>query len=225
LPAGYVELAWGLNPEPDLSKYQVYRAMSAAGPYTPLQQGQQTLASIHLKSGSLVVGQLTVTRMTLDEIVAAGIDINAPENQFVYKFQVHLAFNNTPLPEPDLTINGEGDILVGGDPISFPDEDGGTDVAYPEAIPVPDHPEVRPTIAYLAIPGDAHWLKEFFDVGLTLENTADPQFVVDNSSATLQLQSGLSLAPTSTRQSLQVALGSIAPAYNPNTARSYTFSG
>jgi fibronectin type 3 domain-containing protein len=175
-----------------------------------LVQDQQTTINVRLKPGSLVVGQLTVTRMTLDEIVAAGIDINAPENQFVYKFEVHLAFNNTPLPAPAMIINGDGDIEEGGAPIYFTDSDGDAEVAEPEAIPYPNHPEVQPTLAYLVIPGEAHWLKEFFNVGLSLQNTADPQFVIDNSSATLQLPDGLSLAPTSNRQNLQVALGSIA---------------
>ncbi|MHB1125645.1 MAG: fibronectin type III domain-containing protein [Bacillota bacterium] len=175
---------------------------------------QETTTTVRLASGQLVVGELTVRRMTLDEIVSAGIDVSAPENQWVYNFEVHLAFNNTLLPAVNYTVNGAGQFLASSwQPIVIPMSgggSGGTMIAYPAAIPYENHPEVRPTIAYLVIPGEARWLKEFFEVGLTLENTADAQFVITDSTATLNLPTGLALAPTREPQSLQVDLGDIA---------------
>jgi fibronectin type 3 domain-containing protein len=180
-----------------------------------LQHNQKTTATLRIKSGQLVVGELNVRRLTLDEIKDAGIDEKAPENQWVYKFEVHLAFNNIPLPPASIIVNGPGQII--GDtfkPIiirDIPTQGGsssGTLIAYPVAIPHANHPEVRPTVAYMVIPGEARFLKEFFEIGLSLENTADPQFVIENSKALLKLPQGLSLAPTRERQALEVEIGS-----------------
>ncbi len=62
----------------------------------------------------------------------------------------------------------------------------------------------------MVIPGRISWLKEFFEVGLTLTNMAEPQFVIEDASATLNLPVGLVLAPTKDQQSLLVDIGSIA---------------
>ncbi|MFZ3171039.1 MAG: fibronectin type III domain-containing protein [Carboxydocellales bacterium] len=173
---------------------------------------QKTTATVRLKRGQLVVGELNVKRMSLDEIEAVGIDVNAPENQWVYEFEIHLAFNNTPLETQTFMVNSAGDFLgdQGGSTFSFEDSSGEAMVAYPVAIPYKEHPEVRPTIAYMVIPGEARWLKEFFEVGLTLENTADPEFILAGSTATLRLPEGLALAPTREKQTLQIDLGEIA---------------
>jgi hypothetical protein len=176
---------------------------------------------LRLKPGKLVIGELTVKRLTLSEIQDAGIDTSAPENQFVYKFEVHLAFNNQPLTN-NFIVNGNGAFLGAYSPITIGGGYGGGGggggygggsgyyTAYPVAIPHPSHPEVRPTVAYMVIPAEARWLKEFFEVGLTLENTADPEFVLADSTATLRLPDGLVLAPTRDPQSLRVSLGDIA---------------
>ncbi|MGE5416695.1 MAG: Ig-like domain-containing protein [Acidobacteriota bacterium] len=177
-----------------------------------LKENQTSTADVRLKRGQIVTGEMNVRRMTLDEITAAGIDVNDPANQFIYKFEVHLAFSNEPF---ELITNGEGGILGGADggdgcpEISFTDEDGEEMKLYPVVIPN-EHPEARPTLAYLVIPGQASWLKEFFEVSLTLENTADPEFVIDSARAELRIPEGLSLAPTRERQRAQVELGSIA---------------
>ncbi len=185
-----------------------------------VELNKTTEITVKLKKGELVVGELTVHRMTIDEIEAAGIDTSAPENQWVYKFEVHLAFNEKPIATPPIITNGTGHIFnpqpiviqlppaPGEPPVANPP----TLVAYPTVIPHPNHPEIRPTVAYMVIPGEARWLKEFFEVGLSLENTADPEFVIADSSATLQLpeNGGLVLAPTKEPQSPRVDLGSIA---------------
>ncbi|MBU7005798.1 fibronectin type III domain-containing protein [Phosphitispora fastidiosa] len=173
---------------------------------------QKTTATVRLRQGQLVVGELTVNRMTLDEIEAAGIDVNAPENQWVYEFEIHLAFNDTPLEPQTFMVNGAGDFVGSdGGGFGFSFSDGGEQMlAYPVAVPYKQHPEVRPTIAYMVIPGEARWLKEFFEVGLTLENTADPEFILAGSTAALRLPEGLALAPTRETQTLQIDLGEIA---------------
>ena len=43
-----------------------------------------------VKNQQFVVGEVTVKRLTLTEILAAGIDITAPENQHIYQFEAHI---------------------------------------------------------------------------------------------------------------------------------------
>ena len=178
---------------------------------------QSTRATLRLPRGQLVIGELTVHRMNLQEIQDAGVDVSAPENQWVYKFEVHLAFNNQPLPSTQFVVNGAGNFLAGswtplvisGGGGGSAGNGGGSMIAYPVAIPHVGHPEVRPTIAYLVIPGEARWLKEFFEVSLLLENTADPEFVITNSRATLKLPDGLALAPTREQQTQTINIGEL----------------
>ncbi len=203
-----------LNVSVPAGEYKVYAYKTDYRPgYTGIavEANTKTPVTVKLEKGELVVGELTVRRLTLDEIVDAGIDITAPENQYVYKFEVHLAFQNRPLPKQELIVNGSGSVItynplyIGGN-----GGYGSSLVAYPVAIPVPNHPEVRPTVAYMVIPGEARFLKEFFEVGLTLENTADPVFVIEQSKAVLKLPEGLALATTRDPQSLEVNIGDFA---------------
>ncbi|MBM7573675.1 fibronectin type III domain-containing protein [Aquibacillus albus] len=182
-----------------------------------LEVDETKTATVRLKRGELVVGDLTVERMTLEEIEDAGIDVNAPENQWVYEFNVNLAFNGQSLAPSAFKVNSAGQFVgLPPEPIIITDDDDEKLVAYPTPIiPSPEvtedaGPGLRPTIAYLVIPAEARWLKEFFEVGLTLENTADAEFILSDSTATLELPNGLSLAPTAEPQSLQVDLGDIA---------------
>jgi hypothetical protein len=59
----------------------------------------------------------------------------------------------------------------------------------------------------LVIPGEAKFLKEFFEVSMLLENTASPEFVIEQSKAVLKLPDGLALASTKEPQSLEVNIG------------------
>ncbi|WP_186446059.1 Ig-like domain-containing protein [Paenibacillus cremeus] len=178
---------------------------------------------VSLQDGKVLFGELHVDRMSPDQVVAAGIDINAPENQWVYKFEVHLAFNDQPLPQPQqFYANSAGQLfgIGGGEPAPFvisagtggPGGDSGaTLLAYPKIIPS-THPEIKPTVAYMIIPGEARWLKEFFDVTLLLQNKADANspFVITDSKATLVLPDGLTMVPSTYSKSLTLDVEDIA---------------
>ena len=43
------------------------------------------------------------------------IDVNAPENQYVYEFEITLEFEKKPLPKIYITTNGYGNIINTGD--------------------------------------------------------------------------------------------------------------
>jgi hypothetical protein len=66
----------------------------------------------------------------------------------------------------------------------------------------------------MVIPAQASMLKEFFEVTLTLENTADPQFEITDSSATLKIPQGLEFVPTDLSKSLTVDLGVLSGGQN-----------
>lgn len=188
-----------------------------------VEQYKKTQVTIRIGKGELVVGEINVRRMDLEEIVEAGIDIKAPENQFVYNFEVTLKFNEEPLPVQYIVANGHGKIYSGstfniggsgnGGSSGGTSTIGGTTTqktVVPKVIPHVDHPEVPPTVACLVIPKYASWLKEFFEVGLVVQNMADPQFVIQNASVILKEVDGLSLAPTAKKQNYTINIGDIA---------------
>ena len=57
-------------------------------------------------------------------------------------------------------------------------------------------PDPQPALMWIVIPGQAQWLKEFFDVKMIVSNLAPSPFSFDNGTITLgALPNGLSLAP------------------------------
>jgi YD repeat-containing protein len=153
-------------------------------------------AIVALLYGPLVTGELTVHKMTLDEIENAHINTEAPENQYVYKYTMALEFQEEPLVT--IYVNGEGQILS---------DDPRIEVT---AVPVPNHPEVSPTLFYVYVDGETKWLKEFFNVTLNIKNTADPQFVLTNSNVKLNIPDGLSVVKTKDSSNQTVDVGDIA---------------
>lgn len=182
-------------------------------------RGQKNTVMIRLPKGSVVTGELKATRMNLDEIIAAGIDITNPANQYAYKFEIGLGFNLPDIPiivtkeriirPPNVpydfvTISDDGNRII----IREKEEDGDGDgnIFYGERLILP---EDVPAMAYMVIPGKTTWLKEFFDIGFTIQNAADPEFVIENAWAKLTIPEGLSLAPTREDQREYVDMGSI----------------
>lgn len=180
---------------------------------TAVKQYQKTTVTMYLRKSELVVGELNVRRMALEEIMAAGIDVQAPENQHVYKFAVHLVFEQEPLPVEYVYINGKGKVVAGKERIIVKPKPGqslGGGTSCNLFVIPNDDPEVPPTLVYMMVNKQATWLKEFFEVGLVFQNMADPQFVIKDSAVTLKLPQGVSLAPTREQQSMTVNIGDIA---------------
>ena len=175
--------------------------------------------TVALKAGQVATTSLTSTPLTRDQIIAAGIDPNDPNNQNVYQFEIHLAFT----PFGDVTIGGYGAGGGGG---------GGGGGSFPEGITwggtsIPCSTVCtytaggwtadvslqwfnnKPELLWLIIPGKAKWLKEFFSVQMMVTNLADSSLVLDHGTATLPLPEGLSLAPTPTPQQATIAMPDI----------------
>lgn len=160
----------------------------------------------------IVGGELTVTTMTHDEIIEAGIDVSDPANNHVVKQEVTIRFRPTPELAFDLDIqqfvNAVGDLLI--------DKSRGfgwqtfTPEPTPDPLPNPDRPNIvtpgdwgTPNYdvgvfpvgdsAYMVIYGQSHWLKEMFNVELIIFNNSYAEDITD-CIAELQLPEGLSLA-------------------------------
>ena len=155
----------------------------------------------------LVVGDLTVERMTLEEIIAAGIDVTDPANQQVFHFTIHLTYG-TYEAMIETMYNGEGEVLKDPEPIHIFNQDDEEREVTVTIVPIGgggggtgggggwgDTPET-PMVVVLDIPGTASWLKDFFEVHLTVFNQADSEFALDNCFATLNVPGGLTLMET-----------------------------
>ena len=173
--------------------------------------GNAGSATVTLKAGQVATASLPSSPMTLDEVVAAGIDPTDPANQHVFEFTANLAFETSEIQMRGYTASGgfplcprvEGtEVSCGPSGASFATE------SYHVSVSV-NYAHNQPQLVWLVIPGKASWLKEFFSVQMMVSNLADPEFILDHGSATLAVPGGLALAPTAVQQQPRVAMGEI----------------
>ncbi|MDM8203674.1 leucine-rich repeat protein [Faecalicoccus acidiformans] len=172
-----------------------------------LETGEVSLPQIGISTGSVVTGELTVTEMSRDEILEAGIDVNDPDNQHVFKYEVTLKFSDGleiyTIPSV-IFKNNKGESIKS----YFGDESNTGNVFVidaPEKITITKVSEYL----YIVVQGQTKWLKEMFHVQLVVVNTSLTDKLVD-CTAELQLPSGLSLADLSTgEQSNQQIIESV----------------
>jgi len=175
--------------------------------------GEQKNFTMVMSELDVVVGELTWSEMTKKEIEAAGIDTSDPDNQHVFKFATVFEFTTDKgKVEIPFTFfkNSKGVILRGNQNWSFGlpggwggwggwgGGGGGT------IHPINEH-------FYLVIYGEAHWMKEMFNVELVVSNQSGALTLAD-CMAELELPEGLSLADMRTEpQSARVSLGDVEP--------------
>lgn len=150
----------------------------------------------------IVTGEFDVHRMTLDEIKAAGIDVNDPANQNVCRVKVTVIYG---VEKYELTylrnvreilqskwnrISGGGGIGGGG---SGGGGIGGGSSGGPVGVVYIPNDEGEELIAILSIDMKASVLKEFFNARLSIINNADSNFVLKNNSVDLSIPEGLTL--------------------------------
>ena len=166
-----------------------------------IKNTDNALYDVVIEQKKIIIGELTHERMTLEEIIAAGIDPYQPENQNVYKFEIVLTYGSEEYTASGITKNTSDPIKltvkdskdsvnrevyawnVGGG--SGGGSGGGTGGSYRQ--------KPKTIIAVVEMPGEASWLKEFFDVHLHIENQADEEFAIDDSTVTLNYPNGLTL--------------------------------
>ncbi|MGK2950648.1 MAG: Ig-like domain-containing protein, partial [Acidimicrobiales bacterium] len=164
-----------------------------------------------------LVGEATIEhrRLTLDEIIEAGIDVNDPANQNVIEFSIQLGFEVFPDDPIPLGfggyINGEGEFL--GVPLDWECDPTSPRCTYDDGdvqvtVEV-DEVDGEPVLVALVIPVKASWLKEFFEVTMVVANLSPKGFAFQEGAATVDLPAGLTLAPTAEPQTLGIDLADI----------------
>jgi PKD domain/Carboxypeptidase regulatory-like domain len=193
-------------------------------------------ATVALSSGALGASTIDSHEMTLEEIEAAGIDVNDPANENVFEFEVRLAF----LPEPQeeawlhcyINENGEfvGTCLGGGAGGGDGGEGGGGWGGWGDGddgsgggaacsphqcvgdgiVVQPSIVHGHPVIQWLILRGKAAVLKQFFEVTEVVQNLSPQPFEFAPGTATLSVPAGMSLAPTAAAQAATQQVPAIA---------------
>ncbi len=172
-----------------------------------LEIGNVELPQIGISDGTLVTGELTVTEMTKQDMVDAGIDFNDPDNEHVFKYKTTLKFSDgiEIYTIPSVIFKNQKGKEVG----SYFGDSTNTGNVY-----IIDKTEpIRITRVsenlYIVVQGQTKWLKEMFHVQLVVVNTSLTDQLLD-CEAKLNLPDGLSLADLSVKdQSNNVSIDTV----------------
>ncbi len=193
----------------------------------------QGFASITLEPGEVASSGLTSHELTIHEMVEAGINPNEPANQTVNNFEAKLEFVGSITVEVKGNINAEGQFagekapsgtVTGGGTLkceqqgSEPEHTAcettvqGTGGETIHIIAKPTTIETHPIMQWLILRGSAVTVKQFFEVSMVVQNLSPEEpFGLTAGTTTLDLPSGMSLAPTSEPQSQTQSVAAIPP--------------
>ena len=178
-----------------------------------ISKGEILQKKLYLSSGEVVEGNLTFHRMTLEEILEAGVDLSDPENLHTYTFNVTLAYAERPIP---VVFNGmsagtlKKGSSTGGGFRTYTAEGNGGSIQVICKEPEAENEEPQPqALIYVNTQQTVSWLKDMYNVQLAVINQADSGFALSQSSATLSLPGGLSLAATKSGQTMTKEFGDI----------------
>lgn len=161
-----------------------------------ISKGATKQLTFHLKQDQVVVGTLTHRELSVNEIIELGIDLTNEANWYTYYYTVQVYTNGLPSGKTYSFPLGRGGSA------SFKD-DKGHSYTYTTAS---GQGGEKILLQYNKI----QWLKQMFDVQLTLTNQAGESFLITNGEAQLILPNGLSLAAmTDRQQSLSVKVPDI----------------
>ena len=155
--------------------------------------GTETSIALRLIRYPMLEGSFEVTRMTFEEIEAAGIDLSDSENQHMLQVNVHLTYGKEEINTSFLYNESTGISINRPCVITVGSEQRKT-TCYGYKITKPDDPEqYEMAVAILDLPVEATALKEFFDVKLHIINNAASDFVMENNTVTLKVPEGLTI--------------------------------
>ncbi|MDE6208755.1 MAG: PKD domain-containing protein, partial [Lachnospiraceae bacterium] len=202
-----------------------YRVAAYSNGYLPdeinvhINQYETKEYTLSLVEDELIVGELTVKRMNLQEMVEAGVDFSSPDNYNTYSFSIDLGFIGLPIPERVVLTYGMGSSTQNkGKTVHVIEDEKDPSKNKKVAITVvsPGNPVDGeklldvPMVAYMSTGGTVSWLKEMYNVELGILNAADSKYCIKDSYATLNLpEEGLSLADTVNGQELTQSMGDI----------------
>ena len=179
-----------------------------------ITSNQKTSVTMTLVHHTMIEGQFEITRMTFDEIVAAGIDVSKPENQYIVHVNVALTYgeqtintsfkyNETTgqtIAKPTIVNTSDGQkrqiipVVISAGNVNENNADSNPDYKFSS----------EATIAYLDIPIGVSSLKEFFNVDLHIINNASADFSMLDNLITLNIPDGLTLITTASTENSNV---------------------
>ncbi|MBQ9906803.1 MAG: PKD domain-containing protein, partial [Oscillospiraceae bacterium] len=159
--------------------------------------GKTTETKLVAQEQDLVTGEFEVHEMDYDEIIAAGIDLDAVDNQQIYKVTVVLTYESKRIPVT--YVRNSTSILsvdfgdFGGSSVEpGPSSGSGTDW-HPQIQYVPNQ-SGQEIIAILSIPEvTASYLKPFYSANLYILNNAAEGFDIVDCEATIHAPDGLTV--------------------------------
>ncbi|MBR1673423.1 MAG: PKD domain-containing protein [Eubacterium sp.] len=218
--AGEIKLAYGKG------RYQIAAYKDG---YLPAEDEvkikplKTTVCRLKLKKGEVVVGDFKVHKMTVQEMVDAGVDMSDPENLNIFTFTTTMTFAQSPIPVVVTYVGGDPIITQGKDTIipggagteDEKDKNNGGGMTdgrnnNPPKIMVAQADPELPVFVMLSTKQQISWLKDMYCAELTILNAADTQFVLEDSIGTIKLPDGLSLAKTINGQTEVIDMGNIA---------------
>ena len=146
----------------------------------------------------IVTGNFEITRMTFDEIVAAGIDVYDPANQNVYSATVRVTYGSAQPLTVDYVRNDDEIISYtikdeNGKPVTNYTNGNGETRKIVGVTYIPSSRGDKDVVAIIDIPAEASYLKEFFDVRLHIINNASSDFVLEMNEVSLNVPDGMTL--------------------------------
>ena len=167
--------------------------------------GAETTVTMTMVHHVLVEGSFEIHRMTFEEIVAAGIDVTAPENQYFVQVTVYLQYKDTTISSPIIwnpyTNEQKSEPVVIEDRVYIAKAIGGSsgtggsgggigggsgDYVFSKDV----------SVILFEIPVAVSSLKEFFDVKLHIINNASSEFSMLDNVITLNVPDGLTIMDT-----------------------------
>ena len=162
-------------------------------------------ATVALTPGEVAVAELTSRPLTLDEAVARGVDPDAASSYASYEFTASIVLVGDPVPIRGIINNGNFyGASIGGGSCGLGGCSNGNVITSGAVV------DGRPIITTMVVPlGGASFMKEFFDVSMTVSNLAPAGFTLKGGRTALELPTGLSLASTTNPQAASVAVPDI----------------
>ncbi|MBQ9199999.1 MAG: hypothetical protein IJ141_07435, partial [Lachnospiraceae bacterium] len=180
--------------------------------YVSVDEFNDTELELYLPSGELVTGYMDVHRMSLQEMVDAGVNIWDTSNLNQYTVEASFGYEEKPVEERVVYVDNEKEWAFGiGDGYKKKaGEPGGTEDSgrYKEGYAVISYPSTgndeinksdegsQEILMYINVSQTISWLKDMFMVDLTIMNNADSKYYINDACAIINLPDGLSLAST-----------------------------
>lgn len=156
--------------------------------------GKTTNTTMTLVRQPMIEGSFEINRLSFEEIVAAGIDVTNPENQHIANITVTLTYGVETI-DISFLYNGMTKESIQAQGTDDEKELKITQDGRELSLEVMTDEEFSyVTVAVLDIPVKATFLKEFFDVSLTIVNNSSSEFSMIDNQITLNVPDGMTIA-------------------------------